>query len=154
MILNLRYVTGVRVEIYLFIYNHYTFIILFHNIVNYNGRQRHIKLYTNCQNCLIHLSLYIKVLRLKIHWHWQSFKINFPCQQLFRLIYKYLCEYSYYYGRCGEVVGILAYYARDRGFDSRTVQIFVCMNMSCLLGLGVSMYNTYIHTTHALFPKG
>jgi hypothetical protein len=28
-------------------------------------------------------------------------------------------------GRCGVVVGILAYYARGRGFDSRTVQTFV-----------------------------
>jgi hypothetical protein len=33
-------------------------------------------------------------------------------------------------GRCGVVVRILAYYARGRGFDSRTVQTFVCMNMS------------------------
>jgi hypothetical protein len=37
------------------------------------------------------------------------------------------------------VAGILAYYPRGRGFDSRTVQIFVCMYMS-ILGLGVSMY--------------
>jgi hypothetical protein len=28
----------------------------------------------------------------------------------------------------GVVVGILAYYARGRGFDSRTVQTFVCMS--------------------------
>jgi hypothetical protein len=27
-------------------------------------------------------------------------------------------------------IGILAYYARGRGYDSRTVQTFVCMNMS------------------------
>jgi hypothetical protein len=41
-----------------------------------------------------------------------------------------------YAGRFG-VVGILAYYARDRGFDFRTVQTFVCMNMSvCLYGSG------------------
>jgi hypothetical protein len=33
-----------------------------------------------------------------------------------------------------EVVGILAYYARGRGFDSRTVQTFVCMNMSVCTG--------------------
>jgi hypothetical protein len=39
-------------------------------------------------------------------------------------------------GRCGVVVGILAYYARGRGFDSRTVQTFVCMNMSVCIGSG------------------
>jgi hypothetical protein len=33
-------------------------------------------------------------------------------------------------GRFGVVLGILAYYARDRGFDPRTVQTFVCLNMS------------------------
>jgi hypothetical protein len=32
--------------------------------------------------------------------------------------------------RFGVVVGILAYSARGRGFDSRTVQSFVCINMS------------------------
>jgi hypothetical protein len=48
-------------------------------------------------------------------------------------------------GRHGVVVGILAYYARDRGLDSLTVQTFVCMNMS-VLGLGVSMYNMYVFT--------
>jgi hypothetical protein len=41
---------------------------------------------------------------------------------------------GYFDGRCGVVVGILAYYARGRGFDSRTVQTFVCMNMSVLSG--------------------
>jgi phage shock protein PspC (stress-responsive transcriptional regulator) len=35
-------------------------------------------------------------------------------------------------GRCGVVVGILAYY----GFDPRTVQTFVCMNMSDCIGSG------------------
>jgi hypothetical protein len=39
-------------------------------------------------------------------------------------------------GRCGVVVGILAYYARGRGFHSRTVQTFVCMNMSVCIGSG------------------
>jgi hypothetical protein len=39
-------------------------------------------------------------------------------------------------GRCGVVVRILAYYARGRGFDSRTVQKFVCMNMSICIGSG------------------
>jgi hypothetical protein len=44
-------------------------------------------------------------------------------------------------GRCGVVLGILAYYARGRGFDSRKVQTFVCMNMSVCIGVfGVSMY--------------
>jgi hypothetical protein len=42
-------------------------------------------------------------------------------------------------GLCSVVVGIVAYYARGRGFDSRTVQTFVCMNMS-VVGLGVSMH--------------
>jgi hypothetical protein len=39
-------------------------------------------------------------------------------------------------GRCGVVVYILAYYARGRGFDSRTVQTFVCMNMPVCIGSG------------------
>jgi hypothetical protein len=42
----------------------------------------------------------------------------------------------YYDGRCGVVVGILVYYAIDRGFDARTVQTFVCMNMSVYIGSG------------------
>jgi uncharacterized membrane protein (DUF441 family) len=49
-------------------------------------------------------------------------------------------------GQFGVVVGILAHYARGRGFDSRTVQTFVCMNMLFVLGLGVSMYNMYLFT--------
>jgi hypothetical protein len=48
-------------------------------------------------------------------------------------------------GRCGVVVRILAYHAKGRRFDSRTVQTFVCMNMF-VLGLGVSMYNMYVFT--------
>jgi hypothetical protein len=43
-------------------------------------------------------------------------------------------------GRFGVVMGILAYYARGRGFNSRTVQTFVCMNMSVCIGLGIFMY--------------
>jgi hypothetical protein len=39
-------------------------------------------------------------------------------------------------GRFGVVVGILAYYARGRGFDCCTVQTFVCMNMSVYIGSG------------------
>jgi hypothetical protein len=39
-------------------------------------------------------------------------------------------------GRFGVVVGILAYYARGRGFDSSTVQIIVCMNMYICTGSG------------------
>jgi hypothetical protein len=35
---------------------------------------------------------------------------------------------------------------RSRGFDSRTVQTFVCMNMSVVLGLGVSIYNMCVFT--------
>jgi hypothetical protein len=38
--------------------------------------------------------------------------------------------------RFGVVVGILTYYARGRGFDSRTVQTFVCMNMSVCIWSG------------------
>jgi hypothetical protein len=53
--------------------------------------------------------------------------------------------------RLGVVMGILAYYASGRGFDSRTVHTFVC---SCtqmyaslfVLGLGVSMNNMYVFT--------
>jgi hypothetical protein len=36
--------------------------------------------------------------------------------------------------RFGIVVEILAYYARGRGFDHRTLQTFVCMNMSVCIG--------------------
>jgi hypothetical protein len=39
-------------------------------------------------------------------------------------------------GRCGVVVGILAYYARGRELDSRTVQTFVCMNTYVCIGSG------------------
>jgi hypothetical protein len=41
-----------------------------------------------------------------------------------------------FHGHCGVVEGIFAYYARGRGFDSRTVQTFVCMNMSVCIGTG------------------
>jgi hypothetical protein len=39
-------------------------------------------------------------------------------------------------GRFCVVVEILAYYARDCGFDSRIYQTFVCMNMSVCIGSG------------------
>jgi hypothetical protein len=39
-------------------------------------------------------------------------------------------------GRSGVVVGILAYYARGHRFDFRTVQTFVCTNMSVCIGSG------------------
>jgi hypothetical protein len=56
-----------------------------------------------------------------------------------------MAVYHYFLdGRFGVVVEILAYYARGRGFDSRTVQTFVCTNM--FVGLGVSMYNMYVFT--------
>jgi hypothetical protein len=48
----------------------------------------------------------------------------------------FLVFISYFNGRFGVVVGILAYYASGRGFDSRTVQTFVCMNMSVCIGFG------------------
>jgi hypothetical protein len=48
-------------------------------------------------------------------------------------------------GRCGAAVGIFAYYSRGHGFDSRTVQTFVCMNMF-VMGLGVSIHNMYEFT--------
>jgi hypothetical protein len=41
------------------------------------------------------------------------------------------------------VVGILAYYAIDRGFDSRTEQTFVRMNMSVCIGSGC-FYVSYV----------
>jgi hypothetical protein len=49
-------------------------------------------------------------------------------------VYTYfVCTFD---GRLGVVVGILAYYPRGRGFDSRIVQIFGCMNMSVCIGSG------------------
>jgi hypothetical protein len=47
-------------------------------------------------------------------------------------------------GRWGVVVGILAYYARGRGFDSRTVQKFVCMSMSVCIGSGCFYVYKYV----------
>jgi hypothetical protein len=54
-------------------------------------------------------------------------------------------------GRCSVVVGILAYYARGREFDSRTVQTFVCMNCLFGLGLSISMYNMYVFTKKKVY---
>jgi hypothetical protein len=48
-------------------------------------------------------------------------------------------------GRCGVVVGILAYYARGRGFDSRTVQTFLCMNVPVCIGSGFLCIYLYIY---------
>jgi hypothetical protein len=39
------------------------------------------------------------------------------------------------------VVGILAYYAGGHGFDSRTVQTFVCMNISVCMYLQKKIYS-------------
>jgi hypothetical protein len=52
-----------------------------------------------------------------------------------------LCIRSGYFyvvfdNRFGVVVGMLAYNARGRGFDSPIVQTFVCMNMSVCIGSG------------------
>jgi hypothetical protein len=47
-----------------------------------------------------------------------------------------IITYTYNDGRCGIVVGILDYYARGRGFDSRTVQTFMCMNMPVCIESG------------------
>jgi hypothetical protein len=44
--------------------------------------------------------------------------------------------YLFIDGRFSVVVGILDYYARGRGFDSRAVQTFVCINMSVCIGSG------------------
>jgi hypothetical protein len=51
------------------------------------------------------------------------------CPRAHRAPQWYVCMFD---GRFGVVivVGILAYNAKSRGFDSRTVQTFVCMNMS------------------------
>jgi hypothetical protein len=46
----------------------------------------------------------------------------------------------------------LLHYARGRGFDSRTVQTFVCMNMF-VMGLGVSMYNMYLQKNKYVFIR-
>jgi hypothetical protein len=47
-------------------------------------------------------------------------------------------------GRCGVAVGILVYCARGRGFDSRTVETFVCMNMSVIIGSGCVYVYRYV----------
>jgi hypothetical protein len=50
----------------------------------------------------------------------------------------------YFDCRCGVVVGILAYHARGRGFDSRTVQLLVRMNMSVCIGSGCFYVYKYV----------
>jgi hypothetical protein len=57
----------------------------------------------------------------------------------------------------GAMVRILAYYARGRGFDSRTVQIFVCINMSVCIGSGrflciVCMYLQKKYISMYIYP--
>jgi hypothetical protein len=47
---------------------------------------------------------------------------------------------TYYDDRFGGVVGILAYYAKGRGFHSRTVQKFVCVCVSVCIGSGCFLY--------------
>jgi hypothetical protein len=74
----------------------------------------------------------------------------YVCKLQFARKYVYYTAAYYFDGRCGVVVGILAYYARGRGFDSRTVQTFVCKNMS-VLGLGISMYNMYVFTKENVY---
>jgi hypothetical protein len=54
---------------------------------------------------------------------------------------KHLLQFD---GRYGVVVGILAYYARGRGFDSR-VQTFACMKMSVCIGSRCLLY-MYVFT--------
>jgi hypothetical protein len=56
-------------------------------------------------------------------------------------------------GPFGVVVGILAFYTRGREFDSRTVQTFVCMNMSVCTGSGCFYvrYNMYVFTKKYIF---
>jgi hypothetical protein len=49
----------------------------------------------------------------------------------------------YYIVQLGEMVGLPAYYARGRGFDFRTVHIFVCLNISVCVGSGCS-YGQYV----------
>jgi hypothetical protein len=51
------------------------------------------------------------------------------------------------------MVRIHAYCARGRGFDPRTVQTFVRMNMSvCIVSVWVfSMYNMNLHIYHSRF---
>jgi hypothetical protein len=48
---------------------------------------------------------------------------------------------GYIDGRCGVAVGILAYYARRRGLDSRTVQTFVRV---CLYWVRVCLYWVWV----------
>jgi hypothetical protein len=55
---------------------------------------------------------------------------------------KIIITYLLFDGRFGVVVGILAYYARGRG--SRTMQTFVCMNMSVSIAFGCYGKKNYI----------
>jgi hypothetical protein len=47
------------------------------------------------------------------------------------------------HGRFGEVVRILTCCARVRGFNPGSVEIFVCLNMSLLLGLDLRIRDKY-----------
>jgi hypothetical protein len=85
------------------------------------------------------------------------------CMKLFVLVLVVIKSGSFLYyvgicwffdGRLGVVVGILAYYVRGRGFDSRTMLIFVCMNISLCIGSGCFYVCFYkkIHTKVCIYP--
>jgi hypothetical protein len=61
-------------------------------------------------------------------------KLFIPLKFLFYLYF--IRRRIFYDDQFGVMVGILAYYAKGRGFDCRTVQTFVCMNMSVCIGSG------------------
>jgi hypothetical protein len=71
---------------------------------------------------------------------------------LFHKILVHLHKNSTISRRFGAVVGILAYYARGREFDSRIVLTFVCINMSVCIGSG-SKYNMYVFTKKYIISK-
>jgi hypothetical protein len=56
-------------------------------------------------------------------------------------------------GRFGVVVGIPAFYVRGRGFDSRTVQTFVCMNMSVCIGSGRFLCIVFLCKVYVFIKK-
>jgi hypothetical protein len=75
-----------------------------------------------------------KLLRLNL-WRYYFFLVN--CESHLRWVFWIeIISTLTKNGRRGVVVGILAYYARGRGFDSRTVQTVECMNMSVCIGSG------------------
>jgi hypothetical protein len=77
------------------------------------------------------ITLSIKITASKSVWYFKDLSIHRDRQREAPMLYSILSD-----GRFGVLVGILAYYAGGRVFVSRTVQTFVCMNMSVFIGSG------------------